>query len=737
LNATVSGNLFSVLGVAPMYGRTLSVDDEAGAQSVAVISHSLWQRRFGSDSAVVGKVLPVEGAGKDGTGALRIIGVMPAGFYFPNKGTEYWTPSTKYWRFRRESTERFPQWARRWIGVARLDPNASMEAARADLARVGQRLSQLYRSDIPDFPGFETNVVPMLDSVAGKNLQSALWLLLGSVFLVLLVACANVANLLLARGAGRQHEFALRGALGAGRARLARQLVVESLVLASLGGAIGIMVAALGTRLLGVAAAAQVPRIDEVTVDGRVLAFAALLSLVAGVVFGVAPAARVWATDVSEILKEGSRSSGGRRLRRTRGLLVVAECAMAIMLLAGAGLLIRSLDRLRSTDPGFDPAHVLNVRVEFPPRAPSQTPDVTRLDEVRSAMAHSQILATAIARLENAPGVEAVGFIDDMFIAAQGHASITIPGRGDSLNTGELTDGAVTPGFFKAMRVSLRRGRLLEPTDGLTKIQAIWAPIVTTLSLAEKERAAVPEPVVVNEAFVRRFFPAEDPIGKRFCIDPTNKTYWYVIVGVIGNMHRQGLDRDAIPEYLGPLVPTPNSRMDLFVRTKGDPIALAPTVRQLITSSIPGSLIVSVARTDQLLDGMSASRALQTWLLTAFAALALVLAAVGIYGVVHYAVAERTREMGVRVALGAAAPDVLRLVVVQGMRLPVIGIALGIVAALAVSRTMAHLLFGTRPTDPMTYVGVALTLAAVALGACIVPARRAARVDPVVALRAE
>jgi predicted permease len=738
-SAFVSGNLFAVLGTSALRGRTVSADDEAQQAPVAVISHALWLRRFGGDSNVIGKTLVLADEGKDGSRPLSIIGVMPPDFYFPDKATEFWRPATTYWRFNRESVERFSAWARRWIGVARVKPGTSLDLVRVDFANIGRRLDLTYTSNVPDFPGFTTNVVPILDSIAGKNLQSTLWLLLASVLLVLLVACANVANLLLARGTTRQHEFALRRALGAGRGRVTRQLIVESLVLAGVGGLLGVVLALGGTRVLSIVSASQLPRADEIGLDVRVLAFALVVSLVAGLVFGVVPALRVTGADASQILKEGGRASGARRLVHTRGVLIVAECALAIVLLAGAGLLLRSLRQLHAVDPGFDSRHVLLIRVEWPTEPPPAANEIAPRLEVTRAERRDQVLRDVASRVAAIPGVQAVGFVDDMYIAGPGNKSITIPSRSaDSVGAGQLNDGAVTPGFFATMHVPLRRGRYLTPDDALTKIRALYHVVLgPQLSLAEKARLATAEPVVVNEAFARRFFPNEDPIGQRFCIDPTNKTYWYEIVGVVGDMRRQGLEQAPIPEFFGPYIPWPLGRTDLVVRVAGDPVGAAGTIRQVIATSVPRVIIASVDRADRQLGAFSAQRSLQTWLLTSFAVLALALAAIGIYGVVHYAVAERTREIGVRVALGASAPDVLRLVVAKGMRLPILGIAIGLGAALALSRVMTRLLFGTPPTDPVTYGAVALTLSAVALYACYLPARRAARVDPVVALRSE
>jgi predicted permease len=736
----VSANFFSVLGVAPLLGRAITQADEDVRAPVVVVSYAFWQRRLGGANDVVGKILTTEDPSKGGAGVLTVIGVMPPGFYFPDKQTELWTPATTYWRFTRESTERFPEWARRWTAIGRLSPSASLIDARTDLARIGKQLAATYPSDVPDFPGFGTNAVPVLDFVAGPGLQSALWVLLGAVALVLLVACVNIANLLLARGATRQREFAVRRALGAGRGRLVRQLIAESVILAMTGGAIGVVLATWGTRILAATTAARVPRSDEIATDGHVLLFAAVVSICAGLMFGLMPAFRVASVDPGEVLKEGGNGTGSLRLRRGRGVLVMAQCAMAIVLLTGAGLLLKSLSRLGAVDPGFDPRGVLTVRIELPSESAPTAEERLQTSQIAPARARAreQRMNELIARLAAITEVESAGFIDDLFINSQGHASITIPGRAaDSLSAGELTEGAMTSGFFSAMRVRLVSGRLLTRDDASQKIRALWSLVRTDMSLADKERLAIAEPVVVNESFAKRFFPNESPLGKRFCTDPTNKTYWYVIVGVIGDMHRQGLERRSIPEYFGPWVPSPNARADLVVRTHGDPLRLGPMVRREVMSAVPNVLIASVSTADAQLGGFSAQRRLQTWLLSAFAGLALVLAAVGIYGLVHYAVAERTRELGVRVALGATSHDVVRLVMSQGLRLPAIGIMLGLAVSAALTRVMSHLLFDVGATDPVTFVTVGAVLAAVAATACYVPARGAARVDPVRALKRE
>lgn len=732
----VSGNLFDLLGVAPEQGRPISPADEAARVPVAVISHSLWQRWFAGAPDIIGKTLVIDDGAKGGPRTLTVTGVMPAGFYFPDRQTELWTPATTYWRFNTESTERFQSWARRWTAVGRLAPGASIDDARGEFSGIGRHLASTNTSTVPDFPGFDTSVVPILDSITGQNVQSALWMLLGAVSLVLLVGCANVANLLLARGAARQEEFAMRRALGAGRGHIVRQLLTESLVLAIAGGTIGTLIAAGGTKLIASAASGFVPRINEIAVDWRVLGFALLASVVAGIAFGLGPAIQLSNSNASEVLKDG-RSTGRVRLRRSRDLLVMGECALALVLLTGAGLLLRSLGHLHSVDPGFDPSSVLTMRIEFPTELPPTREEAARTSNVSQARARARaaVANRLVDRVRALPGVKDAGFSDDLFVAGQGNDSITIPGRtAEEMGSGELNSGTLSPGFFPVLRVPLRRGRLITNEDVDQKLVALWT-LVLNVPLAEKERRAIPEPVVVNEAFVRRYFPNEDPIGRKFCIDPTVKTYWFQIVGVIGDMHRQGLERQAIPEFFGPWIPSPNGRADLLVRAGGDPLALSASVREEVRRAVPGVTVVSVSTADALLGGFSALRRLQTWLLTGFALLALSLAGIGIFGLVHFTVAERTREIGIRVALGATPASVMRLVLAQGMRSPVLGIVIGLAAAFALTRVLSNLLFGVGATDPVTFVAVAIALASIAAGACWLASRRALRIDPLNTLR--
>jgi putative ABC transport system permease protein len=729
--AYVSANLLPVLGVNVAIGRGITPDEESAKVPVAVISHGFWLRWFSGDSAILGKTVTLAALSKLGDAAFTIVGVLPPDFYFPDRLTEVFVPSTAYWRFDRETSMRVESEGRRWIGVGRLANGSSLAEARADLARIGATLASQYAADRDDYAGFATTVVPVLDTVAGQSLQTTLWILLGAVSVVLLIACVNVANLLLARGASRQQEFAVRRALGAGRLRLMRQLTAECLVLAMAGGAVGMLLTVWATAFLGRVAAGQLPRLEEIGVDWRVMLFALAASVAAGLIFGLAPAWRLSSTDASEMLREGGRGSGRAGVTKRRGVLVLAECALALVLLAGAGLLLRSLQRIESVNPGFDPSSVLSMRLEFAP--PDRASGLMNDARAYADAASADVL---LDRLRSHPGVESVGFVDDLFIAGQGNDAITIPGRDPStIPAGELNYGIVSPGFFAALRVPLRAGRYLERADIDRRIAALWTPNNNTLTLEEKERVARFEPVVVNEAFVKRFFPNESPVGRHFCVDPTHKTYWYEIVGVVGDMHRSGLERAAIPEFYGPYFPSPNGRADLLVRTKGDPLAMTTLVRGEARKVFPEATVVTVGTADAQLGGFIAQRKLQTMLLSLFALLALTLAAIGIFGLVHFAVTERTREIGVRLALGATPGEVLALVISQGMRTPLLGIAIGVAVSLAATRVLNSLLFGVGATDPVTFGGVVVLLTGVAALACWLAARRVVRVDPVQALR--
>jgi len=725
--AYVSDGLFETLGAPPAMGRTISASEAQLRLPVAVISHGFWQKHFSGAPDVVGRPLTFEDGSNVGTTTVTVIGVMPPPFFFPDRITEIWTPATTYWRFAQERDERFRPSARRWTAVTRLREGARLAEAETELRQLGARLASTYPSTVPDFPGFSPSLVPILDTIATTSLQSTLWLLLGAVTLVLLVACANVASLLLARAAERQPEFALRAALGAGRGRLVRQLTTESLALAVLGGLAGVVVALAASGIIGSLAAATLPRIDELVLDARVLMFTAAMSLLSALVFGVVPVLRLSSTGASEVVRDGTRTTAGIRSRRSRSVLLVVECAMTVVLLAGAGLLLRSLHHLSSVDPGFDPRNVLTVRLELPAErpiitAPGESPADIAFVRARAAEERMAELSSRIAAL---PGVEAVGFIDDLFIGGAGNESITIPGRAAStMPAGEIAEALVSPGFFPVLRIPLLRGRHPSRADAQRRVAALF----------DRSSPRPDDAVLVNATFAERYFPDADPLGRRFCVGAA-ETDCREIVGIAGDTKRQGLDRDVIPQYYGTFVPAASGRLDLLVRTLGEPIAHERAVRTAIAQTMPGVTIASVATAQSGLDAFAAQRTLQTWLLSSFAALALSLAAVGIFGLVHQTVTERAQEIGIRVALGASPVRVLRLVIAQGMRLPAVGIVIGLVASLALTRLLAHLLFGVGPVDPATLAGVGLALLLTGALASYLAGRRAARIDPVHAMR--
>jgi predicted permease len=683
MGEAVSANLFPLLGVTPALGRIFSPDEEQQRERVVVLSHGLWQRRFGASRDAIGKTLEIDGQ------TFQVIGVMPAGFYFPTKDVQLWQPATyvgmtlmpgvrdRIW------TSRFSDW---WRVVGRLKPTATFDDAQAEMTAIGRGLAAVYPGTDPGFAGFGVSVVPLLVQATGRDLQRALWILLGAVGFVLLIACANVANLLLARGAARQREFALRAALGAGQIRLVRQLAAESAMLVVGAGIVGLALAFLGVRLLQAAAPPGIPRLDEIQLDSRVLIFTASVSILGGLLFGIVPAWKTSRSDPADALKESGRSgSDGLSLSRARRTFVVIECALAVALLTGAGLLIKSFMRLQAVNPGFEATRVLVARVTSP-----------------------MLSQEMIDRIASMPGIEAAGAIQsfdpknpDQPITAEGRPFVKAP----------TTFERVLPGFFQAMGVPLRKGRPLTVQDGRTNV------------------------AVISETMAKTYWPDEDPIGKRFKRGGSESTSrWMTVVGVVGDLRRGGLERDAVSEFY---FPETDSNMDLVIRTIADPLAAVPSVRYVIRTFDRNAVVGRLTTVENRLDELGAARRFQTWLLALFAGLALALSAIGIYGVMQYAVAQRTHEMGIRIALGAGVSNVLWLVMGQGLRLVLIGIAAGLLAALQLTGVMTHLLFEVSPTDWATLAIVPLVLAAVALLSCYVPARRASKMDPIVALRYE
>jgi putative ABC transport system permease protein len=691
----VSANLFPLLGVRTALGRSFSSDEELRHMRVVVISHGLWLRRFGASPDAIGKTLEIDGQ------TSQVIGVMPADFYFPTKDTQLWEPVTaaRYWEG--SHAERFSD---SWRVVGRLKPYETFDRAQAEMNAIGQRLAQTYPTTDDDFAGFGVNVVPLSIQFTGKNLRLELWILFGAVVFVLLIACANVANLLLARGAAREREFAVRAALGAGRGRLIRQLLTESAFLALVSGLLGLGLAALSVRALVAFAPPDTPRLDEVTIDPGVLGFTAGVSLLTGLLFGLAPAWKASRSNPNEALKEGGRgSSGGLRLRQTRGLLVVVECALAVALLVSAGLMIRSFMRLHSVNPGFKPEGLLLARVSLP--------QATNRKQAQTTAFFRQVTEQVAAL----PGVQAVGSIEDFIMRRNPDNTITVEGRAPDdagQGAGELIDERISHDLFQALSMPLLKGRFLTRQETLDS-----------------------HVVIVNETLARRYFPGEDPIGKRFKFGgPQSENNWFEIAGVVGDLRRQRLEKQDVSEVYAP---GPTSNMDLLVRVSADPLALAGAIRREIRSVDPTAAVYGLSTGTRLVEKLSAGRRFQTGLLALFAMVALVLAAIGIYGVMRYAVAQRTHEIGIRLALGARSADVLRLVIGQGMRLTLIGVATGLLASFALSRVMTQLLFGVSATDPATFAGVAFALVCAALLACYLPARRATKVDPLTSLRHE
>jgi predicted permease len=681
MGEAVSANLFPLLGVTPILGRTFSDDEEQQRERVVVVSYALWQRRFGASRDALGKMLEVDGQ------TFQVIGVMPARFYFPTKDVQLWQPATfvgmtllptvrdRIW------TGRFNDW---WRVVGRLRP-ATFEDAQAEMTAIGQRLALAYPTRDPGFAGFGVNVVPLLLQTTGRDLQRALWILLGAVGFVLLIACTNVANLLLARGAARQREFALRAALGADQLRLVRQLAVEGALLVLGAAVVGLALALAGVRTIQAAAPPGIPRLDEMQLDARVLIFTCSVSILGGLLFAIVPAWKTSRSDPADALKQGGRTgSEGLRRSRARRTFVVVECALAVVLLAGAGLLLKSFMRVETVNPGLEGKHVLLVRVTS-----------------------ARLSREMIDRITSLPGVQGVGAIrsfepmnPDIAITAEGQPSLRAP----------LTSERVTAGFFQAMSVPLRKGRHFTESDGR-------------------------DVAMINETMAKTFWPREDPIGKRFKRGASESTSrWMTVIGVVGDMRRRGLERDAVSEFYEPEI-EPN--MELAIRTTTDPLGHVASVRQVIRSFDGHAVIGRVTTVENHLEELGAARRFQTWLIAVFAGLGLVLSAIGIYGVMHYTVAQRTHEMGIRIALGAGGSHVLWLVIGEGLRLALIGVAAGLLAALQLTGVMAHLLFEVTSTDPAIFAIVPVVLAMVAVLACYLPARRASKIDPIVALRYE
>jgi putative ABC transport system permease protein len=690
--------LFSVLKVTAETGRVFFPEEaQAGRDDVVLISHELWGRRFGADPNAVGRKVILNGL------PHTVIGIMPRGFAFPQQ-TELWKP---LWF---PSEQLTGQWrGNRGVSViGRLKPGVKAAAAQAEMDRLAAQLTEQYPRNY-ESRGWKIALVPLLDDYVGEA-RAGLLVLLCAVAFVMLIACANVANLSLARAAARRQEVAVRLALGATRRRVVRQLLTESVFLAVVGGAAGLLLAVWGIDLLLSFAPENLPRIEEVRVDGRVLAFTFGVSLVTGILFGLIPALAASNPDLNETLKDGGRTgTGSIRRARARNAFVIAEIALALVLLVGAGLVLKSFLRLQSVDPGFNPDGVLTMRLMLPFEI-YQTPDA------RSAF-YQQVLE----RIKQSPGVEAAGAASRVPLS-QGGSSGTVSGENSAVGPGDLPVEAewrwITPGYFKAMGITLIDGRAFTAADGE------GAPLVA----------------VVDEAFARRYYPNADAVGKRIKRGKLDSTRpWMTVVGVVRRGQSRGLDRSSEPLVYFPFYQDPSPyNMSLVVRTNAaDPALLNATLRAAIQSLDRNQPVFDVFTMRQIVERSMSSRRFSMLLMGMFAAVALLLAAVGIYGVMSYAVSQRTHELGIRIALGAGTSHLLRLVLGHGMQLALTGVAIGTAGAFALTRLMSSLLYDVSATDPATFGLIALLLVSVALVACYLPARRATKVDPCVALRYE
>jgi predicted permease len=692
MSMRASANLFPLLGVAPMLGRTFTADEERQKARVVVLSHGLWQRRFGASPNVLGQTLEIDGV------SSQVIGVMPERFR-SGKETPIWEPHTLFPDWEAQKAQRG---AGSWQVVGRLKPRVSLAQAQVEMSAIAQRLEQAFPAANK---GLGVNLVPLQLQYTGSNVRLALWMLFGAVALVLLIACTNVANLMLARGIKREREMAIRLALGAGRMRLMRQLLTESALLSLLGGAVGLLIASWGIRAILSFSPPNIRNLDSVTIDTRALAFTTVVALLTSLLFGLAPALKISQARPGAALKEGRSAGGGLSGRRLRSILLITEFSMAVLLLAGAGLLLRSFSKLQAVDPGFDPARVLHMQLT---PARNSAADQWRV--------FYQQLSERIAAL---PGVEAAGLTSEIFIGGNPDGLITIEGASpDGSATARIPfrGDVISLGLLETLRVPLRKGRFFNAQDS---------------------QAAVPV-TIINETMARRFWPGEDALGKRFKIGPAQSTNpWLTVVGVVGDMRRQSLERQPIAQIFQPYLQSPERRLILLIRATGEPIQLAPVVRSEIRALDKTVLVNGIATLESQLDQRMAERRFQTWLLALFSGLALLLAAVGIYGLMSYTVSQSMREFGIRMALGARPRDLIRLVIGQGLALSVTGVVIGLVAAFALTRVLAGLLFGVTTTDPTTFLVAPLVLLLVALLACFAPARRATKVDPMVALRHE
>jgi putative ABC transport system permease protein len=687
VGASISPNLLPLLGVRPVLGRSFSIEETEQRQRLALISHRFWQTRFGGSHDAIGASLVLNGLPSE------IVGILPADFQIARFDADVWEPHT---------TRRSARGPQTWFVIGRLRPGATFEQAQAEMSAVARRLND-------QLPAAERNrgisVVPLSLYVVGPQSRLALWMLAGAVFFVFLIAAANVASLSLARGIARTREMAVRAALGANAGRIVRQLLTESVVLAVVAGFMGTLLALGGIRLIRAFGPGDLPRLNQVSLDLRVLGCALAISLLAGVLVGLAPAITTTRRDLRPSGEESGRSvSGGTPSRRIRRALVVAESTLAIVLLVGAGLFVRSWWYVNNIDLGFAPERILVMEVS--------TPTTFSVPAQRAQLYHR-----VLEQMQAVPGVESAGITGDLFVSNPRERVLTVE-RDDGSASERLrfTRDEVSADFFRTLGTPLLRGRFFTIGD----------------------QPETPLVAIINDAMARRSWPGHDPVGRRFMLDPRDSGGpWYTVVGVVGDMRRQGPEREVLPQIFVSLAQNPAPRnVDFFIRTSSeDPLAMAGALRAAVRRVEKNAPIYGVAPLEQQLGTYLMQRRFQTSLLTGFSIVALLMAAVGIYALMHYSVATRTQEIGLRMAFGAQRGDIVRMIISEGLMLSLTSVVLGLAGAWWLGRAGSSLLFGVTASDPLTFATVSLLLTVVATAACYLPARRATTVEPIVALR--